>query len=145
MTSTALGHYTLYAKLGQGGMGEVFRAFDETLNRPVAIKVMRAGSQAHAAAVKRFLREARAASALNHPNIVTIHEIGETASGDPFIVQEFIDGTTLRTMLDAPLPVPKIVDIGIQVARALAAAHHVGIVHRDIKPENIMVRTDGYA
>ncbi len=135
----------MYARLGQGGMGEVFRGFDETLNRVVAIKVMRPGTQNAATAVKRFLREARAASALNHPNIVTIYEIGETPDGEPYIVQEFIDGRTLRSMLETPIALPQIIEIGSQVAKALDAAHTVGIVHRDIKPENIMVRTDGYA
>ena len=124
-------------------MGEVFRAFDTRLNRPVALKVMRAGGDGRIVSAERFMREARAASALNHPNIVIIHEVGETPEGHPFCVQEFIDGATLRSRLKEPLAIEVIADLGMQVARALAAAHAAGIVHRDIKPENIMIRGDG--
>jgi predicted ATPase len=124
-------------------MGEVFRAFDTKLNRPVALKVMRTdGSRRQSA--DRFLREARAASALNHPNIVVIHEVGETDDGDQFIVQELIEGRTLRSLLTDPLPIETLIEVGRQTARALAAAHEAGIVHRDVKPENIMVRPDGF-
>jgi len=144
MTGTTLGHYRLEAPLGHGGMGEVFRAFDTRLERPVAVKIMRDSTGEIALAVERFLREARAASALNHPNIVTIHDVGETPDGRHYIVQEFIEGVTLRTLLSAPIALPMLVDVGRQVARALVAAHAAGIVHRDIKPENLMVRTDGY-
>jgi tetratricopeptide (TPR) repeat protein len=141
---STLGHYRLDDPIGRGGMGEVFRAFDTRLNRPVAVKVMREYRGELGIAVVRFLREARAASALNHPNIVTIHDVGETEAGEHFIVQEFIEGRTLRSMLDEGLPLESAVDIGQQVARALAAAHGAGIVHRDVKPENVMVRADGY-
>lgn len=144
MQPTTLGHYRLDDAIGRGGMGEVYRAFDTKLNRPVAIKVMREWSAERERSVLRFLREARAASALNHPNIVTIHDVGETASGDHFIVQELIVGRTLRSLLDEPVPLARVIDIGRQVARALAAAHEAGIVHRDVKPENVMVRADGY-
>ena len=143
MPLTTLGHYRLDSQLGQGGMGEVFLAFDTRLNRQVAIKVMRA-REGHLANADRFLREARAVSSLNHPNIVIIHDFGQTPDGDHFIVQEFIDGETLRKFLVTPMALDKIVAMGMQIARALAAAHGAGIVHRDIKPDNIMVRADGY-
>lgn len=141
---TTLGHYRLEACIGAGGMGEVYRALDTRLNRPVAVKLLHAARREHAPAVQRFLREARAASALNHPNIVTIHEVGETETGEHFIVQELIEGSTLRALVETPQPFDATMDIGAQVARALAAAHAAGIVHRDVKPENIMLRADGY-
>jgi tetratricopeptide (TPR) repeat protein len=144
MHPTTYGHYRLDARIGSGGMGEVFRAFDTRLNRPVALKIMREGQRDPSGVVQRFLREARAASALNHPNIVTIHEVGETPTGDHFIVQELIDGRTLRSVLETAQTLAATIDIGRQVARALSAAHAAGIVHRDVKPENIMVRADGY-
>jgi serine/threonine protein kinase len=143
MPPAFLGHYRIDSPLGRGGMGEVFRAFDTRLGRPVAVKLM-AGQGNRASAVQRFVREARAASALNHPNIVTIHDVGETGEGQHYIVQEFIEGRTLRSVLSEPIAPAKVVDIGRQVARALSAAHAAGIVHRDVKPENIMVRADGY-
>jgi hypothetical protein len=145
MPPTTILHYTIEEMIGHGGMGEVFRAFDTRLQRPVAIKVLRDRGGDASLAVHRFLREARAASALNHPNIIVVHDIGETPEGLHYIVQEFIDGRTLREELAMPLPLPRLMDIGRQVARALVAAHGAGIVHRDIKPENIMVRGDGYA
>ena len=138
------GHYRLDVQIGQGGMAEVFRAFDTRLKRPVAVKRLRKALLDQPTSVQRFLREARAASALNHPNIVIIHEVGETTEGEPYIVQEFIDGRTLRSILSEALPVATLVDVGSQVARALAAAHASGVVHRDVKPENIMVRGDGF-
>ena len=144
MTMMSFGPYRLDEKIGQGGMGEVYRAFDTRLNRPVAVKVLKRSGEGDEVAVQRFLREARAASALNHPNIVIIHEVGETPSGEHFIVQEFIVGHTLRSLLTQPLLPAKIVELGGQIAKALSAAHAAGIVHRDVKPENIMVRADGY-
>ena len=143
MPPATFGHYRLETQLGHGGMGEVYRAFDTRLNRPVAVKVMRSGEDKELA-VARFLREARAASALNHPNIVVNHEVGETSEGDHFIVQELIDGSTLRALLEGPMPLARIAEIGSQVARALDAAHSAGIVHRDVKPENVMLRSDGF-
>ena len=144
MTPTSFGHYRVDGRIGGGGMGEVFRAFDTRLNRPVALKLLRGPAREESDTVQRFLREARAASALNHPNIVTIHEVGETPDGELFIVQELIDGRTLRALIESAQTLAATVDIGRQVARALAAAHAAGIVHRDVKPENIMVRADGY-
>jgi hypothetical protein len=139
----SIGHYRLEAMIGEGGMGSVHRAQDTRLNRPVAIKLMHSRTAESRDAGQRFLREARAASALNHPNIVIIHEVGATAAGDPYIVQEFIAGRTLRSLLDERLSMGMIADIGRQVARALCAAHAAGITHRDVKPENVMIRGDG--
>ncbi len=130
--------------LGRGGMGEVYRAWDDRLNRAVAIKLLPAAALGKADTVDRFLREARAASALNHPNIVTIHDTGEVESAGHFIVQELVQGTTLRQLLEQTMSPAATIDVARQVAKALSAAHTAGIVHRDIKPENIMVRNDGY-
>jgi len=145
MQHTTINHYRLEELIGRGGMGEVYRAIDTRLQRPVAVKLMRDTKGEVGQAVHRFLREARAASALNHPNIVVVHDIGETSEGRHYIVQEFISGETLRAQMAGQIPLPTLLDIGRQIARALAAAHAAGIVHRDIKPENVMVRGDGYA
>lgn len=138
-----LNGYQVLSRLGAGGIGEVWLARDARLSREVALKVlspMVAGDPVH---VRRLRQEARAASTLNHPNIVTIYEIG-TSHGIDFIAQEFVRGQTLRQLLAAgPIGLPTVLDIGAQVASALAAAHSAGIVHRDIKPENIMLRADG--
>ena len=135
-----LGHYTITALLGAGGMGEVYLAEDLTLGRRIALKLLPAKFTTDAERVHRFEQEARAASALNHPNIVTIHEIGR-ADSTHFIATEFIDGETLRASLAGTrLKLDELLDIATQVASALAAAHEAGIVHRDIKPENIMLR-----
>ena len=145
MLPTTISHYRLEQMIGRGGMGEVYRAVDTRLGRPVAIKLMREGKGDSALAIHRFLREARAASALNHPNIVVVHDIGETDDGRHYIVQEFIDGATLRASMERQNAPATVIDVGRQVAKALAAAHAAGIIHRDIKPENVMVRGDGYA
>jgi tetratricopeptide (TPR) repeat protein len=139
-----IGPYRIDAVLGRGGMGEVYRAWDDRLNRAVAIKFLSGTAIGQTQMVDRFLREARAASALNHPNIVTIHEAGEVEPAGHFIVQELVQGATLRKLLEQSLTTAATLDTARQVAKALAAAHAAGIVHRDIKPENIMVRPDGY-
>jgi len=139
-----LGPYRILAKLGAGGMGEVYSAHDAKLDRPVAIKVLSGEIGAHQDRVTRFRSEARAVSALNHPHILVIHDFGDL-DGQPFIVTELVEGETLRERLaKGPLPVRQAVDIARQVASALAAAHERNIVHRDIKPENVMLRPDGY-
>ncbi|MDX6575727.1 MAG: eukaryotic-like serine/threonine-protein kinase, partial [Blastocatellia bacterium] len=138
-----LGRYEIKSQLGAGGMGEVYLAQDTKLDRKVALKILPADVAAHQDRMKRFVQEAKAASALNHPNIITIHEIDETDSVN-FIATEFIDGETLRQrMRGAPLKLGEVLDVAAQIASALSAAHTAGIVHRDIKPENIMLRRDG--
>lgn len=135
--------YELVSLLGVGGMGEVYLARDGQLDRQVALKLLPPHFTTEAAHVRRFGREARAASSLNHPNIITIHEIGEV-DDTHFIATEFIEGQTLREKIrSGVLSLNEVVDIALQIASALSAAHSAGIVHRDIKPENIMVRPDG--
>jgi serine/threonine protein kinase len=140
---TKLGPYEILTPLGAGGMGEVYRARDTRLGREVAVKVLAAGTTESKERTLRFEREARAASALNHPNIVTIHDIGEE-KGTIYIAMELVDGTTLREGSAGALPPKKILDIAVQIADGLAKAHAAGIVHRDLKPENVMVSKDGY-
>jgi serine/threonine protein kinase/TolB-like protein/Flp pilus assembly protein TadD len=140
---TQLGHYRIVSMLGAGGMGEVFLAEDSRLRRKVAIKMLAPDLIEDERGLRRFEHEAHAASALNHPNILTIYEFGQ-ADGLRFIASEFIEGATLRQkMASGGLELNAVVDIAIQIASALAAAHASGIVHRDIKPENVIVRTDG--
>jgi predicted ATPase len=139
----AVAGYEIVSQIGRGGMGIVYQARDPNLNRLVALKFLPSEFQSDADRLARFLREARTASGLNHPNICTIHALGEHA-GRPFIVMEFVEGCTLQSLV-ATRPEPGQVAHWIrQAARALAAAHAAGVVHRDIKPENIMVRGDGY-
>src|SRR5215475_13788307 len=143
----SLGHYQTLSLIGAGGMGEVYMAEDMRLGRKVALKLLPAAFTQDKERVRRFKQEARAASSLNHPNILTIHEIGEASSaegGAHYIVSEFVEGETLRAMLrGGRLDVGKATAIAEQVASALSVAHEAGIVHRDIKPENVMVRPDG--
>jgi serine/threonine protein kinase/Tfp pilus assembly protein PilF len=134
-------HYRIFSLLGEGGMGRVYLAEDTKLHRKVSLKFLSADVTKDHERLRRFEQEARAASALNQPNIITIHEIGEE-DGHQFIAIEFIDGQTLRERLRSPLDLDESLEIAIQVASALAAAHRVNIVHRDIKPENIMIRKD---
>ncbi|MDQ1590385.1 MAG: eukaryotic-like serine/threonine-protein kinase [Pyrinomonadaceae bacterium] len=140
----AIKHYRIVEKLGQGGMGEVYRAEDTKLGRHVAIKLLPAAATRDAIARLRLAREARSASALNHPNIVTIHSVDDHDDFD-FIVMEYVEGETLRaTAARGHLPLPLLLDIGAQVADALAAAHAIGIIHRDIKSENILLTRRGH-
>src|SRR6266571_4475520 len=144
-SGTRLGPYEIISQLGVGGTGEVYLARDARLERNVAIKVLPDEFTADAVRVRRFEREAKAASALNHPNIITIYEIGQ-ANGSHYIATEYIEGETLRQRIKLRrLSVAEALDITIQVASALWAAHQAGIIHRDIKPENVMLRPDGYA
>src|SRR5688572_1866246 len=137
-------HYKIVRRIGVGGMGEVYLAEDEKLDRRVAIKILNERFGNNDSHLQRFIREAKSASSLNHPNILVIHEIsvGEDAN---FIVSEYVEGRTLRDLIGrSEMTVGPVLDIAIQVAGALAAAHGAGIVHRDIKPENIVLRPDGY-
>ncbi len=143
---TRFNQYEILAPLGAGGMGEVYRARDERLEREVALKLLPAAYTTDPERVRRFIQEAKAASALNHPNIVTVHEIGEIGAtdGQHFIITEYIEGTALRDRLaQGPLPLNETLDLAVQIAAALAVAHAAGIIHRDIKPDNLMVRRDG--
>ncbi len=137
-----IGRYRIKELIGTGGMGQVFQADDIELDRPVAFKVLHRDVADDGERVRRFIQEAKAASALNHPNILTIHEIG-SFEGARFIVSEYIDGDTLRDKMGAGLTAAESIEIACQVAAALQAAHSAGIIHRDIKPENLMIRRDG--
>src|SRR6185436_14228383 len=139
-------HYRLVSKIDSGGMGEVYKAEDTKLGRSVAIKLLLASDNQKSTARRRFLQEAQSASALNHPNIVTIHAI-EEADGMDFIVMEFVEGETLTADLAAngALPLKSLLDIGIQISEALDAAHSIGLIHRDIKPANILITPKGVA
>src|SRR5437870_4503793 len=138
-----LTHYRILSPLGAGGMGEVYRALDVRLDREVAIKVLPADFAKDADRLRRFEQEARATSALNHPNILTIYDIG-THDGAPYIVSELLEGAELRAQLnEGALPVRQALDYAQQIASGLSAAHGKGIVHRDLKPENLFITQDG--
>jgi eukaryotic-like serine/threonine-protein kinase len=137
-----LGPYEIQSLIGAGGMGEVYRAHDSRLDRTVAIKVLPASFSADRDRLQRFAQEARAAAALNHPNILSIFDIGEEKNV-PYVVSELLEGETLRQRLaNGALPIRKVIDYALQAARGLAAAHEKGIVHRDLKPENLFITTD---
>jgi serine/threonine protein kinase len=141
MIGTIISHYRIIEKLGEGGMGVVYKAEDTKLDRIVALKFLPPHLSASEQDKARFIQEAKAASALNHPNVCTIHDIQEH-DGRMFIVMQFVDGQTLQEKKGS-LSLNQALDIGIQIAEGLTAAHEKGIVHRDIKPENIMIRKDG--
>jgi serine/threonine-protein kinase len=139
-----LAHYRVVAPLGSGGMGQVYLAEDTRLGRKLALKVLSPRALSDPERLRRFAREARTISSLNHPNILTIYDIGDV-EGLQFIATEYIDGLTLRAVLErGRLEVRRALDIAMQVGQALAAAHEAGVIHRDVKPENVMVRADGY-
>src|SRR5262249_55326084 len=144
MIGKTVGHYRITAKLGAGGMGEVFLAEDTRLGRKAAIKFRPAEVAADPVRRQRFLNEARAASALNHPHVCVVYDVGETGDGLPYIAMEFVEGQSLGTLVkQGPLEISRIVEIALQVADALDAAHARRIVHRDIKPANISLNERG--
>src|SRR5262249_50947377 len=139
-----VGAFQIIERIGAGGMGDVYSALDTRLGRKVALKVLPQEFLSNQEGIARFAVEARSASALNHPNIVTIFEVGQEGSS-PYLAMELIEGWTLRQLIDeGPLPVKKVLDLGTQIVSGLAKAHNAGIVHRDLKPENIMVTSDGF-
>ncbi len=142
LAGSRLGPYEILSPLGAGGMGEVYRAKDKRLDRDVAIKVLAASVTSDPERLRRFDQEARAAGALDHPNILAIHDVGSD-DGTPYVVSELLEGSTLRQRLGTPLPATRVVEYALQIARGLSAAHDKGIVHRDLKPDNLFVTKDG--
>lgn len=139
-----IAHYRIVEPIGAGGMGAVYKAYDSKLQRTVALKLLPAEYVSQDERRRRFFQEARAASALSHPHILTIYEVGED-DGRPYIAMEYVEGETLRQKIKNGLQVAEVLDIAIQIASGLARAHEVGIIHRDLKPENLMLNRDGYA
>jgi len=140
-----IAHYRIIGLLGAGGMGAVYKAYDKKLDRVVALKLLPTEYISQQDRRRRFLQEARAASALNHPHILTVYEVGED-DGKPYIAMEYVEGETLRQKIRSrALQIKETIDIAIQIAEGLAKAHEAGIIHRDLKPENLMIRRDGYA
>src|SRR3989441_5712986 len=144
MDLETISRYRILEKLGSGGMGEVYLAEDTRLGRKIALKLLAEELTQNRDRLNRFDQEAYAASALNHPNILTIYEMGDEG-GRHFIATEFVDGQTLRTRLAGPpMELPEVLNVAIQIAGALEEAHAAGIIHRDIKPENVMIRRNGH-
>jgi serine/threonine protein kinase len=146
LTGETISHYRILGAVGRGGMGVVYKAQDVALERPVALKFLPPALTSNPEARERFIREAQAASALDHPNICSVHDIGESADGQYYIVMSCYEGETLQEMLQkGPFEIERALTIGCQVAAGLAEAHRVGIVHRDVKPANIIITRQGTA
>src|SRR5688572_10977665 len=144
VANTPLSHYRIVSKLGAGGMGEVYLAEDTRLDRKVAIKLLGEAFNRDEDRLRRFIQEAKAASALNHPNIITVYDIGQTESGEHFIAIEYIEGETLRHHIQhSRMKTREILDAVVKVASALSTAHQAGMDLRDLNPENLMLRPDG--